>query len=348
METVVHCERCGAQIDDDVAFCTNCGAPITAGQQGEKQSAQSAQSQAGPQGTSVKPPRNKLAIPFAIVAIVAIALIIVLIVMLAGKGNDATSSPSSTPSDSVVSSPAPTIETELFRISLPTDVAEKVSFSETHNSITMGYSDSSALLATIYPASEAMETEAALGYYTLGEVYVGGHYEEARMSLAFLTEDNKTAHAASRDPLECGIEKLLGMTPEEFASCISLNTGSEYEPATAVFTGGRSANASTTTADPVMTEGTWAVPTEPFWGIWTDASKDRAEVEAIAQRIHDQTGDKATVVLTTDWSNLNSEPWYVISMGRWSSQEDANAALPRIQANGYPDAYVKYSGDKIR
>lgn len=335
------CEKCGSELDDDTAFCTECGAPVEARPQDAQRENPPSQAPAGQQAPNAKPPRNKLAIPLAIAAVIVVALIIVLVVVLFNQGDkdeSSTNAPSS--ASTAASTPAPTIETELFRITLPEDIASKVSFTETHNTITMGYGDSGTLLAMIFPAGETLAGEAALDHYTLGEVYIAGHYEEARMSLALLDADNKTAHAASTGQLELGIQKLLGMTPEEFAACIALNTGSVYEPATAVFTGGWSANASSMKGE--------SSPTEPFWGIWTDASKDRAEVEAIAQRIHDQTGDKVTVVLTTDWSNLNSEPWYVISMGRWSSEADAKAALPRIQANGYPDAYVKYSGDKVK
>lgn len=68
-------------------------------------------------------------------------------------------------------------------------------------------------------------------------------------------------------------------------------------------------------------------------------------MESAAQRIRNDYGLNAFVVLTTDWSNLNSEPWYCVSLGSYSSQDAANAALPQAQA-AYADAYVKYSGSK--
>ncbi|MEI3376542.1 MAG: zinc-ribbon domain-containing protein [Coriobacteriales bacterium] len=334
----MHCEKCGSKLDDGAMFCTECGAKV----------AQNEQAQPSQQSANAKPPRNKLAIPLAIAAIAAVALIIVLVVVLFNQ-SDKSEAPAATSSSAstAANDPAPTIETELFRITLPEDVASKVSFTEKNGSIDMTYLPTNANLATI-SAGEGYEVEYKHVSYSLGDVYAVGSLSPAWMVLPYVDANNKPMHWSKDVPVELGITKLLGMTPEQFTACISLNTGSQYVPATPMHTGGDKVTPSSTSAEPVMTEGTWAVPSEPFWGIWTDASKDRAEVEAIAQRIHNETGDKVTVVLTTDWSNLNSEPWYVISMGRWSSQEDADEALPRIQANGYPDAYVKYSGDKVK
>lgn len=80
----------------------------------------------------------------------------------------------------------------------------------------------------------------------------------------------------------------------------------------------------------------------PFYGIWCTASKDYAEAESSAYYISQQ-GFNAQVFVTTDWSNLNSEKWYVVSAGVYSTEEEANAALPGVRSI-YADAYVKYSG----
>ena len=48
--------------------------------------------------------------------------------------------------------------------------------------------------------------------------------------------------------------------------------------------------------------------------------------------------------MTTDWSNLNTEKFYVVTAGVYAAESDANAALASVQSV-YPDAYVKYSGD---
>ena len=52
------------------------------------------------------------------------------------------------------------------------------------------------------------------------------------------------------------------------------------------------------------------------------------------------------VITTTDWSNLNSEKWYVVTAGQYETENEANDKLNEVQAY-YPDAYVKYSGNHI-
>lgn len=47
---------------------------------------------------------------------------------------------------------------------------------------------------------------------------------------------------------------------------------------------------------------------------------------------------------TTEWSNLNSEKWYVISAGVYETKESANENLSKVKEK-YLNAYVKYSGD---
>ena len=81
---------------------------------------------------------------------------------------------------------------------------------------------------------------------------------------------------------------------------------------------------------------------DPFYGIWCVASKDESEAKAFAQEAS-SSGFDAQVFDTVDWSNLNPEHWWVVSLGTYPDEYSANAALPQVQAF-YPDAYVKYSG----
>ncbi len=80
----------------------------------------------------------------------------------------------------------------------------------------------------------------------------------------------------------------------------------------------------------------------PFYGIWCEAYKSQSDARSATKKYINK-GVDARVFVTTDWSNLNSKKWYVISAGVYSSKEEANAALPTIQSQ-YSDAYVKYSG----
>lgn len=79
-----------------------------------------------------------------------------------------------------------------------------------------------------------------------------------------------------------------------------------------------------------------------FYGIWCSASKSEAEAYDYANWLSGY-GFAARVFMTTDWSNLEQDPWYVISAGMYYSESDAYAALPSVQ-QVVSDAYVKYSG----
>lgn len=80
----------------------------------------------------------------------------------------------------------------------------------------------------------------------------------------------------------------------------------------------------------------------PFYGIWCEAYKNESNAQAATKKYINK-GIDARVFVTTDWSNLNSQKWYIVSAGIYSSKKEAKAALNEIQRQ-YPDAYVKYSG----
>ena len=80
----------------------------------------------------------------------------------------------------------------------------------------------------------------------------------------------------------------------------------------------------------------------PFYGVWCSASKDYDEALRFAEDMN-KKGLPAKVFVTTDWSNLNSEKWYVVTAGVYATEAEANEALKTVKIT-YPDAYVKYSG----
>ena len=80
----------------------------------------------------------------------------------------------------------------------------------------------------------------------------------------------------------------------------------------------------------------------PFYGVWCGASKDEAGAENIATVLREK-GLPADIYITTDWSDLNVEKWYVISAGTYDSKEEAEQVLPRVK-DYFENAYVKYSG----
>lgn len=80
-----------------------------------------------------------------------------------------------------------------------------------------------------------------------------------------------------------------------------------------------------------------------FYGIWCYGSRGWEDAENYAETMR-QNGYDAQVFLTTDWSNLNTDPYWVVTAGQYASEEAAYQALPSVQ-NWCADAYVKYSGN---
>lgn len=64
----------------------------------------------------------------------------------------------------------------------------------------------------------------------------------------------------------------------------------------------------------------------PFYGIWCSAAKTEAEAQKQVKKIR-ENGFDAQVFVTTDWSNLNTEKWYVITAGTYGTEEAASAVL---------------------
>ena len=93
------------------------------------------------------------------------------------------------------------------------------------------------------------------------------------------------------------------------------------------------------TADSSQNNGAY----QPFYGIWCGAAKTQSGAERTADSVRDN-GFEAEIFISSDWSNLNQEKWYVITAGVYYSKSDAENALSSIQ-NVYPTAYIKYSGE---
>ena len=83
-----------------------------------------------------------------------------------------------------------------------------------------------------------------------------------------------------------------------------------------------------------------------FYGIWIGADKEESGANQKANEAISK-GLDGYVFVSSDWANLNSEKWYVVSAGVYFNEADANNALSNVRSNGYKDAYVKYSGEYI-
>ena len=74
--------------------------------------------------------------------------------------------------------------------------------------------------------------------------------------------------------------------------------------------------------------------------------KNEADANDVASVLA-TNGYDAKVVVSSDWSNLNPDKWYVVTSGMYSSEDEAKNALAGVKAIGYKDAYVKYSGEYV-
>ena len=89
--------------------------------------------------------------------------------------------------------------------------------------------------------------------------------------------------------------------------------------------------------------GTKTGSPSPFYGIWCTAAKSVSDAQKFAGTMRSK-GLPASIYRTSDWSELNTEFWYVVTAGTYATKEAAESALPEIQKS-YPDAYVKYTGN---
>ena len=83
----------------------------------------------------------------------------------------------------------------------------------------------------------------------------------------------------------------------------------------------------------------------PFWGAFAMASKNYDTSKKKADDLRNSGFPNAQVVCTTDWTNLNKETWYSVTVGKFSSKSDADQAVSKLKSQGVSDAYSRYSGD---
>ena len=83
----------------------------------------------------------------------------------------------------------------------------------------------------------------------------------------------------------------------------------------------------------------------PFYGVWCTGYKTEAEALSYIQ----SSGLGAynpQIFITTQWSNLNKEKFFVVTAGVYKTKSAADNALSSVKSI-VPDAYVKYSGNWI-
>lgn len=82
---------------------------------------------------------------------------------------------------------------------------------------------------------------------------------------------------------------------------------------------------------------------ESFYGVWVSASKSKKVALSELRKVKARGFKKARIYQTNDWSNLNVEHYYAISINRYPNKAQARRSLKKVKRY-YPGAYVKFSG----
>lgn len=162
--------------------------------------------------------------------------------------------------------------------------------------------------------------------WDVGKVTYQDSVADAVMHVPYVDADGKTFYGGLEvDGAVLAPEYYLGLSPIEIRSWLHTNVGE-------IPVSAREDGLSTRTIE--------------FYGVWAYASKDLGEAIAFANDARGR-GFDAEVFLTTDWENLNPEPWFVVSLGCAQTEAAAVGILENalyLPAGGYDDAYIKFSG----
>ena len=86
-----------------------------------------------------------------------------------------------------------------------------------------------------------------------------------------------------------------------------------------------------------------AAQDEAFWGVWIGAFSERQNAQERADLASGLGFSDVRIEFSSDWAELNQAGYYVVSVGTYASQAEAEGVLPSAQRH-FSDAYVKYSG----
>ena len=276
----------------------------------------------------------------------------------ASQSGGSSASASSAAASSSVSGPdgsqqgAMVQECDLFRLALTDDMGYKLQFEQPYpNCLVAKCGDMTVFEIAAYDTFESRPTEWKLCRYDCGSATDGSSWHPVTAVFYYESSSGSgNTHWGDKPAGTLGVESLAGITPEEILACLDLRvsttgeTRAQWERCEPVFAGGDEVVSSSTAQSPASSAD--SAPAA-FWGVWDYASKDEAEAEEFAAQARANGWPNAGVYLTTDWSNLNAEPWYVVTLDVCASQSDAESAATRAQSNGYDGAYAKYTGDYI-
>lgn len=83
-----------------------------------------------------------------------------------------------------------------------------------------------------------------------------------------------------------------------------------------------------------------------FYGIWCAAFKSEDQAYDYAETLRDKGFENASVIMTSQWSNMNSDTWYAVTADFYETKSAANKDLNKAKSIS-SNAYIKYSGNWV-
>ncbi len=167
------------------------------------------------------------------------------------------------------------------------------------------------------------------------------HWQNTSQGLA-------AVHAS--EPASAGKESLgfMGTNIDAAAQWIYLEYDGELKHAYApdmpmVDASASSSSSGSPSSSPSSSADSLVANHQPFYGVWIGAFESRSNAERYLADAR-SAGLDAHMLLSNEWTNLNQNPYWVVAGAVASTEEEANSLLATVQARGYSNAYVKYSG----
>lgn len=355
------CVSCGREIPDDARFCTHCGATVVDVPDSKPVREQDFIPE--PPGVYDKGPvrRRPLGMVVVVLAIAVIAIVAAFIfvkttadtqdkpqtVGIEADYGETVEKPGASNSGDSAEAAKPgfthLVDTGDFSIVWPDGRTQPFDVETTESGVVI--SCGGAPVAQVNVATQATEKYSDERKHRVYSLKPAGGGEGLTVQFFYHNADGRPAHWGDATATELGIERLAGMSPEELLALFALPGAGEPGGFEVTLVGDDLASGGSAGAgQQAQADAGAAASGEPFWGIWAEASKSESEAEGYAADWRAR-GFSAEVVLTTDWSNLNPEPWYCVTLGRYASESAAQSALANAQSAGSGDAYVKYSGE---
>ncbi|MCR5734751.1 MAG: SPOR domain-containing protein [Lachnospiraceae bacterium] len=86
---------------------------------------------------------------------------------------------------------------------------------------------------------------------------------------------------------------------------------------------------------------------EEYYGVFIASFKKPEQCEKTEMKLEDAGFHLCPTIYTPDFSDLNPEPYYVVTGGLFTDKKEAEDTLKEIKKAGFSDAYVKKAGSYI-